>query len=65
MTYNYGFPDNGHTIVSYVELFARQTTPIYKIKFLQGGLGLREMFIAVATFNTTSYNLTSYIYGYN
>lgn len=65
MTHNPGSHDNNHTYITYAELFARQTTPIGKIKILQGGVGLREIYFAVSTFNTTLFDLTTYIYGYN
>lgn len=65
MTYNFGYHDNGHTVVTYAELFARQTTPIGRIRILKGGVGLRDIYFAVATFNVTSFDLTSRIYGIN
>lgn len=65
MTYNFGYNDNGHSIVTYAELFARQTSPIGRIQILKGGIGLRDIYFAVATFNVTSFNLTSFIYGRN
>lgn len=65
MTYNFGYDDNGHSVVTYAELFARQTTPIGKIRILGGGLGLRDIQFAVATYNVTEFDLTSFVYGYN